>query len=192
MKIRGTIIAAIAAMGDAATDDLKDFQKIYTAHHDWVWRLLSRMGVPDAGLDDALQDVFIVVHRRSGDYDGRASLKSWIAGIARRVASGYARTQGRAHRREEAAPPPEDRPGPDDSLILKQAVDLVDDFLAGLSEDQREVFVLAEIEQWTAPEIAAALEVKVGTVYSRLHTARAFFAEASLKWQAAGRGRHDA
>jgi RNA polymerase sigma-70 factor (ECF subfamily) len=181
---------AVQLMGDQDLAPLGEFHKLYTEHHAWVWRLLSRFGVPEAGLDDALQDVFIVVHRRQGDHDGTTPIRAWIAGITRRVASKHARTQRRARRKTEAMPLPDAAPGPDDQLNVKEAVGLLDDFLAGLSSEHRETFVLSDVEGWTAPEIAAALDVKLGTVYSRLHTARAHFTEAAERWRNASRRPH--
>jgi RNA polymerase sigma-70 factor (ECF subfamily) len=167
--------------------DVAEFQKLYAEHHAWVWRLLGRFGVPDALVDDAVQDVFVVVHRRFDDYDARTPVKSWIAGIARKVAALHARTEGRARRRAEVYQQPVDGPTPDDRVTLRQAAELVDGILGTLPGEQREVFVLAELEGWTAPEIAAAMQIKVGTVHSRLHVARGRFAEAVAALHASGR-----
>jgi RNA polymerase sigma-70 factor (ECF subfamily) len=58
-----------------------------------------------------------------------------------------------------------------------EALRLVDAFLASLDADKRNVFILAELEQMSAPEIASALSVKLNTVYSRLRAARQAFSE---------------
>jgi DNA-directed RNA polymerase specialized sigma24 family protein len=60
--------------------------QIYDAHFDFVWRNARRLGVPEASADDVAQDVFMIVHRRIADYDGRAPLQAWIFGILVRVA----------------------------------------------------------------------------------------------------------
>jgi RNA polymerase sigma-70 factor (ECF subfamily) len=172
---------AVPAMGEPI--DVAEFAKLFGEHHAWVWRLLGRTGVPPALIDDAVQDVFIVVHRRLPDFDGRAPLRAWIAGIAQRVAVRYARTELRAHRRAEVYLPPGGRRPPDEELEAQRAVTLVDALLARLSADQREVFVLADVEGFSAPEIAATLGIKLGTVYSRLHTARERFASELERWR---------
>jgi RNA polymerase sigma-70 factor (ECF subfamily) len=50
------------------------FRDVYRAHHAYVWRCLLRLGVDEAAVDDAVQDVFIVVHRKLDDFEGRAAL----------------------------------------------------------------------------------------------------------------------
>ncbi len=60
-----------------------------------MWRNLHRLGVPSLVLDEAVQDVFLVVHRRRDEFAGRSSLRTWIFGIVLRVAKDYRRA---AHR----------------------------------------------------------------------------------------------
>src|SRR5262249_6012708 len=71
--------------------DMGAFRAAYDAFFDVVRRNLRRLGVEEASLDDALQDVFVVVHRRLGDFENRSTLKTWIIGIAVRVAADYRR-----------------------------------------------------------------------------------------------------
>ena len=78
-----------------------DFTAVYEEHFAFVWRSMRRLGVPDRLLDDAAQDVFIVVHRRLGEFEGRSTLKSWLFAIARRVAHDHRRRVGRKERTEE-------------------------------------------------------------------------------------------
>jgi RNA polymerase sigma-70 factor, ECF subfamily len=167
-------------------DPAPDFAAIYRDQFGFVWRTLRRFGVEPPSLDDAAQEVFVVVYRRLGDYDARSSLKSWLFGIASRVAAQRRRS---ARRRPEQALPA-DLPAtaasdPHDATENAQALRLIYTLLDELDDDKRAVFVLAELEQLTAPEIAEVLEVKLNTVYSRLRAARRDF-EAAL---AAHRGR---
>ena len=154
-----------------------DFTELYEAYFDFTWRTVRRLGVRDALLDDAVQDVFIVVHRRLGDFEGRSSIKSWIFGIARRVASDYRR---RASRKDRGKVPAEGladsrEPDPAEKAQRSEAVELLYQMLGGLEESKREVFVLAELEEMTVPEIAEAIDANVNTVYSRLRAARQAF-----------------
>src|SRR6185437_8084289 len=149
------------------------FEEVYDEIFGFVWRSLRRLGVPEASIDDAVQDVFVVVHRRLADFEGRSSLKTWVFGIALRVARDHARTA----RRKGGLLPLDERipdaaPDPAESLVRSEAVRELDRILGTLDEDKRAVFVLAEIEQMSAPEIAEALGVNVNTVYSRLRAAR--------------------
>jgi RNA polymerase sigma-70 factor (ECF subfamily) len=164
----------------AAVEVVTDVAAVFDQHADFVWRSLRRLGVPERSVDDAVQDVFIVVHRRLTEFEGRSSLRSWLFGIARRVAHDHRRRIGRKERGEEL---PEVLPDPDGStpageLERAQAVRTLHAILAALDDDKREVFILAELEQMTAPEIAAAIGANLNTVYSRLRAARAAFEQA--------------
>src|SRR5688572_14145784 len=51
---------------------------LYDAHVAMVWRTLKALGVPETGIDDAVQDVFLVVHRRAAAFEARSSIKTWL------------------------------------------------------------------------------------------------------------------
>lgn len=152
-----------------------EFAAAYREHHAFVWRILRHLGVPDLLIDDLVQDVFLVAYRRWDRFDPNSSLRSWLYGIARRVTADVRRGARRREARLAAVEAPDSPPGPEDMLAEAQAADFVDRFLAGLDDDKREVFVLAEVEHLSAPEIAAATGAKLNTVYSRLRLARALF-----------------
>jgi RNA polymerase sigma-70 factor (ECF subfamily) len=131
-------------------------------------------------LDDATQDVFIVVCRRLDSVTSKAQLRSWLFAVATHVAYKARRTA----QRRGAEPLPEvladeQSLSPQESAVQAEAVQTVYAMLDHLSPRQREVFVLAELEQFTAPEIATTLNLPLNTVYSRLRSARATF-EAAL------------
>jgi RNA polymerase sigma-70 factor (ECF subfamily) len=163
-----------AAAAAAETRELPTFESLYAEYFRSVWRTLRRLGVANAQLDDAAQDVFIVVHRRLPEFDGR-SVRGWLFAITLRVASDHRRVA--AHRQTM---PLDDRvvdPSPDPAARreLEESVQLLHTLLAELDEKKREVFVLGELEQLSAPEIAEALSLNLNTVYSRLRAARAEF-----------------
>ncbi len=177
---------AVCTHGDVArfpvaTNWTLSFDAVFRDEHDFVWRTLRHYGVPDAGLDDATQDVFVVVHRRLADFDGRAPLRSWLIGIARRVASRH-RSRTAAQARREAplgvVEPSSGDPGPHSGAIRVEAADFVTTFLDGLAPKLRVVFQLCEIEGMSAPEVGDVLGIPVNTVYSRLRLARARFERA--------------
>ena len=161
-----------------------DFRTVFTDNYAFCWRMLAHFGVPAAALDDAAQEVFAVVHRRLSEFDGRTSLRSWLWGIARRVASGHQRTEHRAQRRLEVVSAPEPIAAPDEALARAQNVALVERCLAAIDDDHREVFLLAEIEGCSAPEIVEMLGIKLNTVYSRLRNARVKFQRALARERA--------
>jgi RNA polymerase sigma-70 factor (ECF subfamily) len=149
------------------------FDEVYREHAAFVWRVLRGMGIAEAGVEDALQDVFVVVHRRLPEFDGRHSVRTWLFEIAYRVASEHRR---KAKRTSAHAALPDDvqdaAPGPAQSVEQRQALALLSELLDQLSDEQRIVLVLTEIEGMTAPEIAEATGVTLNTVYTRLRRAR--------------------
>ena len=159
------------------------FEEVYEANVSYVWRIVARLGVRGAAVEDLTQEVFLVVHRKLHEFEGRSSLRTWIFQIVRRVVRDHRRTCRRKepHALSGEAPPdlealPDDpRSGPHDSAAKAEAVRLLYDLLDKLDDDKREVFVLAELEQMPAPEIAEALALGVNTVYSRLRLAREAF-----------------
>jgi RNA polymerase sigma-70 factor, ECF subfamily len=156
-----------------------DFAEVYRTHFPFVWRSLRRLGVPEPRLDDAAQEVFVVIHRRLAGFEGRSSLKSWIFGIVARISSEERRSAKRHPEREL----PEDlmaseRFDPYEATAQAQAKKLVYDLLDSLDDGKRSVFILAELEQMTVPEIAEALSLNLNTAYSRLRAARREFESA--------------
>lgn len=163
-----------------------EFEAIYEAHFDFVWRSLRRLGVSDASLDDAAQDVFVVVHKRIEGFEGRSSLKTWLFGVALRVSRNYRRS---ARRRPTDALSDETvadttRPGPHEATAQAEAVRLLHALLDTLTDERRAVFVMMELEQMSAPEVAETLGVNLNTVYSRLRKARAEFSAALARHNA--------
>ena len=164
-----------------AVAETGDFRALYDAHFDFVWRALLHFGVPTAQAEDAAQEVFVILHRRLAEYDGQTPLRSWLWGMCRRVAQTQRRGVARTERRSDVAPAPQPSMPPDAALEQKQAVDFIERFLGGLSEELRPVFVMMEVEGMSAPEVAAALDVKINTVYSRLRLARAQLEQARAR-----------
>ncbi len=153
-----------------------DFRAMYDGHVAFVWRNLRRLGVAPCDVEDRVQEVFVVAHRRMSTYEERGhGPRAWLFQIVLRVASEW-----RRHRRRH----PEDADGgaaqelehteaeQADMIAQREALDRLDRALDTLDVDKRAVLVLHEIEEMTAPEIAESLAVPVNTVYSRLRVAR--------------------
>jgi RNA polymerase sigma-70 factor (ECF subfamily) len=148
---------------------------IFSDQADFVWRSLRRLGVPIADVDDALQEVFLVVYRRIADYEDRGFLRAWLFSISRQVSSHYHRGMKRAEERQRGLVVSVTAPDVEEIVARHEAEELVNGFLDELQEPQRSVFYLSDIEGLTAPEIAAALDVNLNTVYGRLRQARKRF-----------------
>ncbi len=155
----------------AAAGDL-DVAEVYAQHGEHAWRCLHRLGVRAADLPDLLQEVFVVVHRRRREWDGR-SMRAWLWGICVGLARNYHR---RAFRRSErgldegsltsAADDPER------ALERRRERERGARLLAALDPEKRAIFVMFEVEGMSGKEIAEQLEIPLGTVHSRLHAAR--------------------
>ena len=156
--------------------EVPSFDDVYEAHFAFVWRVLRTFGVAEAALEDAAQDVFVVVHRRLAEFEGRAAVTTWLFAIARRVAGTHRRRATRDTRTE---------PLQDDELVAPidtfaalsraQAVATVLAILDTMDDDKRTVFALVELEQMSVPEVAKLLELNLNTTYSRLRIARQHF-----------------
>jgi RNA polymerase sigma-70 factor (ECF subfamily) len=168
------------------------FKEVYEEHFRFVWRSLRRLGVPESDASDAAQDVFLVVHRRISEFEGRSKVTTWLYGICYRVARDRRRL---AHVRRKV----------DDEDLIDQKADetadvageaerrqglaILEALLDELPLDQRAVFTLFELEGMTGDAIAEALEIPVGTVYSRLRLAREQFRKSLGRMQAKDRFR---
>lgn len=133
------------------------------------------MGIDEAAAEDVVQEVFLVARRRLPDYEGRGAPTSWLYAIARGVAANHRRGEARAQRRLRVVSGPAPLASPEEVVGRANAAERVRRFLAQLDPDQREVFVLADVEGMSGPEIASALGIKLNVGYSRLRLARRKF-----------------
>ena len=155
-----------------------DFRAFYDEHVALVWRTLFRLGVARADLPDAAQEVFLVAFRKLPEFEGRSKPGTWLVGISYRVASDRRRL---AHVRREVGDAPallargDERPRPDEVAEQHERIEVLDEILARLRPDQREVFVMFELEELSGKEIAAIVGAPLKTVFSRLRLAREAF-----------------
>jgi RNA polymerase sigma-70 factor (ECF subfamily) len=154
------------------------FERVYEESFDFVYRNARRLGVPMSAADDVVQEVFLVLHRRLGEYDGRATLRGWVYGILANTVRGYRRAFRRkqsplvAVETDEELGPASSRASPERRAQRQQDVTLLMELLDELPEAQRELIVLADLEQMNVAEICACLGGNPNTVYSRLRVAR--------------------
>ena len=151
------------------------FAELFREHAPHAGRALRNLGVGDADLQDALQETFLVVHKKLADFRGESSLRTWIYGICLRVAASHRR---RPHVSREVAND-EAMQGaavtarsPQDEAEDRESLARLDAALDQLDDDKRAVFVLYELEEMTLAEIASAVGAPLPTVYSRLQAAR--------------------
>lgn len=175
-----------------SSPDLDRVAVLFRAHFEFVRRVLRRCGVAEADLDDAVQEVFLVVHRRIDDFEGRSSETTWLYAVAIRVASTLRRSASREHARREKAGAQMHGGGdadPERELSRSEAAALLDRLLDELDSTKRTVFVLAELEGVPVPEIAQIMEANLRTTHSRLRLARKRFSDALERHHAQEAGR---
>jgi RNA polymerase sigma-70 factor (ECF subfamily) len=164
---------AIARGGERP--EVLEVRTIYREHARFVWLSLQRLGIHPSDLDDVAQDVFMIVHRRLDTFDRRARISTWLFGICMRVAANYRRRR-RWTREVLAGGSEDDRPAAldaaDDILVRREQREIAERALNRLEVAKRATFVMFELESLSCLEIAEVMNVPVGTVYSRLHSAR--------------------
>jgi RNA polymerase sigma-70 factor (ECF subfamily) len=166
---------------------MPDFRTVYETYFPFVWRYAANRGVPPMAIDDVVQEVFVVVHHRLASFEGRSSLRTWLAGVSRNVLRDYLRKRGNQETGDSLDDQVEIRSegaGPAEALERKIAVELLDELLEQMTELQREVFILCDIEQLSAVEVAAMLEVNENTLRTRLRAARQVFNAGVTRYRA--------
>lgn len=169
-----------------------ELRELFACHYASIWRLLRRLGVPPAQLDDAAQEVFWVAARKLADIQaGREH--AFLYGVALRIASNIhrARRVEPVLDFEELSKLADLAPGPEQLLEQRRARALLDLVLERLPLELRTVFVLFELESLAVKDIAELEKLPMGTVASRLRRAREEFSAISKRLRAlfeAGRG----
>jgi RNA polymerase sigma-70 factor (ECF subfamily) len=166
------------------SDNASDAQSLFAAHANRVAVWAGRLGGPLIDVEDVVQEVFITVHRRIDRFRGDASVTTWLYGITLNVV----RQQRRKARRRRwfgisADPelPIATQPTPVEELERRRRSVAVYRVLDEMRETHRTVLVLAEMEGFTAEQISAITGLRVGTVWVRLHRARAEFSALARK-----------
>lgn len=176
----------LAESRPALAGTARDLESLFRAHYASIWRLLRRLGVQHAQLDDAAQEVFWIAARRFSDIVvGREH--AFLYGVALRVAAQESRKQRAAGALTDPDAIPtlaDGLPSPEADLAQKQARKLLDSVLDGLAPELRAVFVLFELEGLELSQIAAVQEIPIGTVSSRLRRAREEFSALSKRLRA--------
>lgn len=151
----------------------QDAASIILEHSGFIWRVLAHLGVPQARLQDATQEVCLAVLSSLPRFEGRSSMQTWLYSVCKNVALAERRRW-----REEREIPTDELPetivqaAQEGELWIKRAHQRLVAALQLLDEEQRSVFVLFEIEELTMEEIARAQGVPLSTCYSRLYAAR--------------------
>lgn len=163
---------------DACGLDRAAYTAIYRAELAWTVNTLRRLGVATPDLQDAAQKVFTEVWKQRATYDRQRPVKPWLFGFAYRVVGDYQRGAWRKRAVFEEVDTTCEGESGEEAVDAERNRRLVLAALDALDIDRRAVFVMSEIDGASAPEVATALGIPLGTVYSRLRVAREEFAAA--------------
>ena len=176
-----TLSRASAVIRSEANPSHERLRAAFDRHFDYVWRLLRRLGVHEASVDDAAQQVFLTLSGKLAQVT-HGKERAFLTGTAFRVASNQRRGERRSHERADEEPIAraiDPAPSPEELVDASRQRVWLDRTLDRLPLELRAVLVLFELEDLTAPEIATLLDLPVGTVASRLRRARQVFLEAA-------------
>jgi RNA polymerase sigma-70 factor (ECF subfamily) len=178
---------AAPALRPLSAPNVPEFKRIYDENLPFMWRAARHLGVAPSAIEDVLQEVFLIVHRRLGEFEGRSTMKTWMYGILLHVV----RNHRRALRRRGAEPLASldelavaRGAGPHEAAETSEAMRTVQALLEELDDPRREVFVLVELEELSVPAIAELLGENANTIYGRLRLARRDFEQALRRHQA--------
>lgn len=174
------IVGAAPASGAFPVPTAAD---VFRDHGAFVFRLLRRLGVPDADLDDATQDVFVIVHRSLDRYEERNQMRAWLYRICVREASRLRRSRPPAST-VDVDLLAEPARSPEAAAEAREARADFDRLLSVLDEDRRTVFVLYEVEELPMEEVATVVGCPLATAYSRLRSARKLVLAAAKRLEA--------
>ena len=160
-------------------DSPPSLRTLFDEHARYVIRALRHLGIPEADVEDVAQEVFITVHRKLPEFEGRSSMRTWLYAICLRTASDHRRRAYNVRERATEAPPVDtgERTGQEPDASVESRA-FVQQLLAELDEDKRTIVVLYEIEGLTMREVAEAVGCPLQTAYSRLHAARELMQQA--------------
>jgi RNA polymerase sigma-70 factor (ECF subfamily) len=173
----------------AERDDREDrgalFSNIYRREARYVSRIIRQLGVPRHEIEDAVQEVFVVLHRRLDDIEDRAGVRAWLHTASVRVCQNRRRAYARRSRywgesfgsKIDDMHDPSGR-SPDEQAGSNETADTILSAVERLSHKKREVFMLAAIERFTLLEIAERVHISPNTAASRLRAARS-----EIRWR---------
>jgi RNA polymerase sigma-70 factor (ECF subfamily) len=163
----------------APPERIAEFEQIFRDHVGQVCRALKTMGVAPRQVDDAAQEVFLIVHDKLAEFEGRSKLSTWIYAITYRVGANY---RAKARRQPRLASLEDNQlasaGSPEQALSGKEAARFVEHFCSQLEDDLRDIFVLCLLEGQSSVDVGALLGINVNTVYSKVRLLREEFRSA--------------
>jgi RNA polymerase sigma-70 factor (ECF subfamily) len=150
------------------------FEEVYAEQFDFVWRAARGLGMGTGNVDDVVQEVFLIVHRKLHTLETPRAIRSWLFGITRRVCKDHRRSLARRGPHVELDQQREVDPGKDPQahLVGRQELLIVERYVDGLDEENRALFFLTLLEGLPIADAAKALNLNANTTYSRVRILR--------------------
>jgi len=183
VRSRTGVSAPARASADQAAA-APDLGNVYRAHAADVSRWARRLAGPGVDAEEVLHEVFVVAQRRLPEFRGEAKISTWLYAITVRVVQDL-RRKARWRRWLHLAPPAAGPPPttPLEAFESRCASEVTYRLLDGLPERERSALILFELEVLSGEQIAALTGEPVGTIWVRLHRARARFRQAYVSWE---------
>ena len=158
-------------------------ESMYRLRAPEVARWAERLAGPAFDVEDIVQEVFTIAYERVHKFRGDCSLRTWLFGITKKVVQHRRRKERwrrwlRGSANETAGHLASDNPDPLRAVEQSRAAAEVYQVLDRLSERDRQVLILCELEELDADEAGLLLGIRQANVRLRLHRARARFAHA--------------
>jgi RNA polymerase sigma-70 factor, ECF subfamily len=167
--------ASVLRIDGASMNPARDrLERMFRDHHEFIWRLLRRLGLGEDTAADMTQQVYLIAAERMADIRSESE-RAFLFGTALRLSKSTLRRQRRLQLEDDM----DVRQAPlqriEETTEQRRAVALMDQILAKMEPDLVTVFVLFELEELTTAKIAELLSIPIGTVASRLRRAREAF-----------------
>ena len=156
-----------------------DIGRLFDEHAPYLCRVVHRLTGSAETAEDVVQEVFLLAYDRRHELEDRTGIRTWLYRVAvnhvRHRRRSFARYRGLLDRYQAEPTPTVDDRTPDELASRQERGRLIHQCVQQLSDKQREVFVLYELEELEGQEIAEILDLPVNTVWSRLRLARQAF-----------------
>jgi RNA polymerase sigma-70 factor, ECF subfamily len=161
-----------ALLSRAGGGDVEAFERLAARHEAALYRFATRVCGGAAAGEDALQEGLLAAWRAAASFRGETRVKSWLFRLVFNAAFQQRALAGRAAAHAPQAPSPADAPALDAVASARQLARLVEQGLAAMAPEAREVLLLRDVEGLGGDEVAEVLGLSLAAMKSRLHRAR--------------------
>jgi RNA polymerase sigma-70 factor (ECF subfamily) len=154
------------------------FDTLFARHSDAIYAMLLKFTGNSDDVDDLIQEAFMKAYLKIGLYDPKYDFGAWIYTIARNTFVDFSRSRKSNALNPQNLSPEIDNtaqsssPTPEDYIINAQQRAQIERYISMLPEDYRQLFELRFLDEYSYEEIAEKLDMKLGTVKTRIFRVR--------------------